>query len=79
MRRSTSRRTLCAALLAASLWVPTAAHPAAAHHTAAVQRPVTGHPDKDDCPRSLGRKLTSRLDKAMDDVGKKRRGTFLGP
>ncbi|MFG2498561.1 serine hydrolase domain-containing protein [Streptomyces sp. NPDC048441] len=66
MRRSTSRRTLCAALLVASLWAPTAAHPAAAD-----QRPVAAHPDKGDCPNSLGRGLTSRLDKTMNDVGKK--------
>ncbi len=59
MRRTTSRRTLCAALLAASLWAPTAANPAAAH------------PDTGDCRKSLSRKLTSRLDKAMDDVGRK--------
>ncbi|MFD0306976.1 serine hydrolase domain-containing protein [Streptomyces sp. NPDC127119] len=66
MRRSTARRTLCAALLAASLWAPTAVHPAVAE-----QRPTAVHPDKGDCPNSLGRKLTSRLDKAMDEVGKK--------
>lgn len=62
----TSRRALCAALLAASLWAPAVAHPAAAD-----QRPVTAHPDKGDCPNSLGRGLTSRLDKAMNDVGRK--------
>ncbi|WP_367043899.1 serine hydrolase domain-containing protein [Streptomyces sp. Je 1-332] len=64
--RSTSRRALCAALLAASLWAPTTAQPAAAD-----QRPIAAHPDKGDCPKSLGRGLTSRLDKAMNDVGKK--------
>ncbi|MGW6010685.1 serine hydrolase domain-containing protein [Streptomyces sp. NPDC055210] len=66
MRRSTARRTLCAALLAASLWAPTGVHPAVAE-----QRPTAVHPDKGDCPKSLGRKLTSRLDKAMDEVGRK--------
>ncbi|MER5257525.1 serine hydrolase domain-containing protein [Streptomyces sp. NPDC002855] len=86
MRRSTSRRTLCAALLVASLWAPTATQPAAADpvatdraatdqaatdQAATDQRQITAHPDKGDCPNSLGRGLTARLDKAMNDVGKK--------
>ncbi|MBQ0848126.1 beta-lactamase family protein [Streptomyces sp. BH-SS-21] len=66
MRRPTVRRTLCAALLAASLWAPTAVHPAVAE-----QRPAAVHPGEGDCPNGLGRTLTSRLDKAMDDVGRK--------
>ncbi|MET7360474.1 serine hydrolase domain-containing protein [Streptomyces sp. NPDC005562] len=79
MRRSTPRRTLCAALLAASLWAPATVHPAAADQRPTAAHPNRGalsdrgaHPDRGECPNGgLGRKLTSRLDKTMDDVGRK--------
>ncbi|MFF1714208.1 serine hydrolase domain-containing protein [Streptomyces sp. NPDC058268] len=67
MRRSPSRRLLCAALLAMAVWAPTAAAPAAA-----VDVPDNAHPRNNDCSSDgLGRKLTARLDKTIDDVAPK--------
>ncbi|MFE1953222.1 serine hydrolase domain-containing protein [Streptomyces sp. NPDC059524] len=66
MRRPTALRPLCAALLVASLWAPAAASTAAAG-----ERPIAAHPGRGECPHGLGDKLTSRLDAAMDDVGRK--------
>lgn len=67
MRRSPSRRLLCAALLAMAVWAPTAAAPAAA-----VDVPDNARPHNNDCSSDgLGRKLTARLDKTIDDVAPK--------
>lgn len=56
-----------------SVWAPTAASPAAAAHAADnVQPHRISHPRKPDCQSGgLGRKLTARLDRTIDDVAPK--------
>ncbi|MGW6274762.1 serine hydrolase domain-containing protein [Streptomyces sp. NPDC055060] len=67
MRPSPSRRLLCAALLALAVWAPAAAAPAAA-----VDMTGSAHPRHDECAADgLGRKLTARLDKTIEDVAPK--------
>ncbi|WP_406342470.1 serine hydrolase domain-containing protein [Streptomyces sp. NBC_00648] len=64
MRRTPSRRLFAAALLVASVLAPTTATPAMAAHAVGCDR---YGPDR--CPSDgLGRELTARLDKAIEDV-----------
>ncbi|WP_371495039.1 beta-lactamase family protein [Kitasatospora sp. NBC_00374] len=64
MRRTPSRRLLAAALLAASVPAPTAVAPAAVVHAVSIDRYDKG----DFPPDGLGPELTSRLDRAIEDV-----------
>ncbi|MEV0910221.1 serine hydrolase domain-containing protein [Streptomyces hokutonensis] len=71
MRRTPSRRLVAAALLAASVLIPTAA--ASAVSTPATRTSAVHHTgaDRDGCPTGsggLGRTTTARLDKAVADV-----------
>ncbi|WP_330289695.1 serine hydrolase domain-containing protein [Streptomyces sp. NBC_00576] len=76
MRRTPSRRLFVAALLAASVLAPVTATPvtaaSAASAATAVHLAGVDRHDKDDCPPDgLGRELTARLDKAIEDVRQK--------
>ncbi|MFE9835785.1 serine hydrolase domain-containing protein [Streptomyces sp. NPDC005551] len=64
MRRTPSRRLFAASLLVASVLAPMTAIPAAADHVVAVGR----HDEDRTPPDGLGRKLTARLDKAVEKV-----------
>ncbi|MBB4980353.1 serine hydrolase domain-containing protein [Streptomyces nymphaeiformis] len=67
MRRTPSRRLFAATLLVASVLAPVTATPAAAVH--AVTTAAVGTHGEDDCPPGgFGPELTSRLDKAVEDV-----------
>lgn len=69
MRRTPSRRLFAAALLAASVLAPMTAAPTAATAASAAHLARVDGYDQDDCPPDgLGRELTARLDKAVEDV-----------
>lgn len=69
MRRTPSRRLFAAALLAASVLAPMTAAPTAATAASAAHLACVDGYDQDDCPPDgLGRELTARLDKAVEDV-----------
>lgn len=69
MRRTPSRRLFAAALLAVSVLAPMTAAPTAATAASAAHLACVDGYDQDDCPPDgLGRELTARLDKAVEDV-----------